>query len=49
MKENDWEENYIHGQLNQCVAVTGRLSSSKPNLQNMDGSIGYLFGTRYAY
>jgi len=48
MKENDWEEDYIHGQLNQCVAVTGRLSSSKPNLQNMDGSIGYLFGTRYA-
>lgn len=39
--------NYIHGQLNQVVARTGRLSSSNPNLQNMDSSIGYLFKTRY--
>lgn len=32
--EMNWEEGIVHGQLNQCVAVTGRLSSSKPNLQN---------------
>ena len=25
----------IHGQLNQCATDTGRLSSSKPNMQNM--------------
>lgn len=31
-----WEDNIIHHQLNQCVAVTGRLSSSNPNLQNSD-------------
>lgn len=31
-----WPKNMIHGNLNQCVAVTGRLSSSKPNLQNAD-------------
>jgi DNA polymerase-1 len=48
IKENGWEPNIIHGQLNQCVAITGRLSSSKPNLQNMDGGIGYLFRSRYA-
>jgi DNA polymerase I-like protein with 3'-5' exonuclease and polymerase domains len=29
-----WKEGNLHGQLNQCVAITGRLSSSKPNLQN---------------
>ena len=32
----NWEPNIIHGQLNQCTVVTGRLSSSKPNLQNAD-------------
>lgn len=37
----------LHGNLNQCVAITGRLASSKPNLQNMDGEIKYLFVTRY--
>lgn len=45
--ENDWEENTIHGQLNQCVAITGRLSSSKPNMQNIDKDIADLFITRY--
>ena len=32
----DWELDTLHGQLNQCMARTGRLSSSQPNLQNMD-------------
>ena len=31
-----WEKNTLHPQLNQCVAVTGRLSSSNPNGQNAD-------------
>jgi DNA polymerase I-like protein with 3'-5' exonuclease and polymerase domains len=34
-KEKDWPDDYIHGQFNQCVARTGRLSSSSPNLQNL--------------
>ena len=45
--ESNWKEGYIHGQLNQCVASTGRLSSSKPNLQNFDGEIKELFYSRY--
>jgi DNA polymerase-1 len=44
----NWEEGTLHGQLNQCVVVTGRLSSSRPNLQNIDGNIKELFGSRYA-
>ena len=43
----NWNVNKLHGQLNQCVARTGRLSSSKPNLQNFDGEIKQLFGSRY--
>jgi DNA polymerase I-like protein with 3'-5' exonuclease and polymerase domains len=45
--ELNWKENKIHGQLNQCVARTGRLSSSKPNLQNFDGGIKGLFYSRF--
>lgn len=42
-----WDEGKIHGQLNQCVARTGRLSSSRPNLQNFDGQIKQLFFSRF--
>ena len=45
--EQNWRKGVLHGQLNQCVARTGRLSSSKPNLQNFDGEIKSLFKTRY--
>lgn len=47
IQEQNWERNKIYGQLNQCVARTGRLSSSKPNLQNFDGEIKTLFYSRY--
>lgn len=30
MNENGWKHNMIHGSLNQCVTVTGRLSSTQP-------------------
>lgn len=36
MEKMGWQGNIIHGQLNHCVAATGRLSSSKPNLQNLE-------------
>jgi len=48
IKDSNWDNGMIYGQLNQCVARTGRLSSSKPNLQNFDGEIKDLFGSRYA-
>jgi DNA polymerase I-like protein with 3'-5' exonuclease and polymerase domains len=47
MNTMQWPSNMIHGTLNQCVAITGRLSSSKPNMQNFDVDLGYLFRTRY--
>jgi len=37
----------IHGQLNQTVAVTGRLSSSAPNMQNMPGDVDKYFISRF--
>lgn len=46
--EMDWEPQMAHGQLNQCVAITGRLSSSKPNKQNIDKRILGGIKTRYA-
>jgi DNA polymerase I-like protein with 3'-5' exonuclease and polymerase domains len=45
--ELGWEGETIHGQLNQTVVVTGRLSCSKPNLQNQDESIRQCFVTRF--
>jgi DNA polymerase I-like protein with 3'-5' exonuclease and polymerase domains len=44
----NWKKGMIHGQLNQTVARTGRLSSSRPNLQNFDGEIKELFYSRFA-
>lgn len=42
-----WEPNTLHGTLNQCVARTGRLSSSKPNLQNADPTTKIYCESRY--
>lgn len=38
---------YLHGQYNQNIARTGRLTSSKPNLQNTDSIIDGCLGSRY--
>lgn len=47
IKEMNWEHNMLHGNLNQCVVVTGRLSSSKPNLQNADKQTKKYMESRY--
>lgn len=47
IEEMDWPENEMHGQFNQCVVVTGRLSSSKPNLQNLAGESKALYVSRF--
>lgn len=46
LEEMEWGE-YIHGQYNQVVARTGRLSSSKPNMQNFSGEVDQLLISRY--
>ena len=43
----NWKQGYLHGNLNQCVARTGRLSSTKPNLQNISGDMKNVFITRF--
>jgi DNA polymerase I-like protein with 3'-5' exonuclease and polymerase domains len=47
MKEKDWTGNEVHGQFNQVVARTGRLSSSNPNLQNLPDPMLKLIESRY--
>ena len=42
-----WPENMLHPQYNQCVAVSGRLSSSNPNGQNLSGDVLEVFESRY--
>lgn len=42
-----WKFGYLHGNLNQCVARTGRLSSTRPNLQNLAGEMKDVFVTRF--
>lgn len=45
--EYGWENNIVHGQYNQNIARTGRLSSSKPNMQNTPGEVDALLISRY--
>lgn len=46
MDEMNWTDT-IHGEYNQVVARTGRLSSSKPNMQNTPPEADALFESRY--
>lgn len=48
MMEMDWPKDELHGQLNQSVVVTGRLSSSSPNIQNMPPEVDELVKTRFS-
>lgn len=43
----DWEPGVLHGNFNQVVVATGRLSSSNPNLQNLAGDSKALYISRY--
>jgi DNA polymerase-1 len=45
--ESHWKPSYIYGQYNQSVTATGRLSSSKPNLQNIEGNVKEILTTRW--
>jgi len=38
---------YLHGQYSQCVAVTGRIASSAPNMQNLPKIAKQLCETRF--
>ena len=48
IEQNGWDNTRMHGQFNQVVAITGRLSSSNPNLQNIAKEVKPLFRTEYA-
>lgn len=46
LQEMNWG-NVIHGSFNQCIARTGRLSSSKPNMQNAPEDVDLFMVSRY--
>lgn len=48
IKQMGWENNVLHPNFNQCIAKTSRLSSSKPNGQNMGDEIKQFIVSRYA-
>lgn len=45
----NWSDCLIHGEYNQVVAITGRLSASRPNLQNVanEPDVKGLFKSRF--
>ena len=45
--EMHWTKGLLHGQFNQCIAGTGRLSSNKPNLQNFASELQDIFVSKY--
>ncbi len=47
IEKMDWEPGMLHGQFNQVVAATGRLSASRPNQQNIAGDVKHIIVSRY--
>ena len=47
IQEFGWPDNMLYSTLNQCLVVTGRLSSSKPNQQNLPGEAKMFCLSRY--
>ena len=43
----NWQDDILHSTLNQCVAITGRLSSTKPNQQNLCKEVKRYCVSRY--
>lgn len=44
---HNWANQTVHSQFNQCVVVTGRLSSTRPNQQNLPGGCKKFCISRY--
>ena len=44
---SEWPANRVYSTLNQCLVVTGRLSSAKPNQQNLPGEAKYFCVSRF--
>jgi DNA polymerase I len=47
LEEYGWTDGIIHSSFNQCVAGTGRLTSTKPNVQNLAGDVDEVFISRF--
>lgn len=47
LEKYDWQDGHVHGTFNQCRAITGRLSSEKPNQQNFPESLSKFIVSRY--
>jgi len=45
--EMEWTQETLHGNLNTCATATGRLSSTKPNQQNMDHEVRRCIVSRF--
>lgn len=45
--EMGWTDNIIHSSFNQCTTVSGRLSSTKPNVQNMAKEVNEILISRF--
>lgn len=46
-EQMNWKPNMLYGNLNQVTARTGRLSSTKPNLQNLASESKIIFESRF--
>lgn len=47
IEEMNWPKDMLYSNLNQCTAVTGRLSSTRPNAQNANPETKKFMGSRY--